>query len=113
MRRMIFGAIVALAAMCGVAAVAPQAKANDYRVVVYNNTSYTIYHIYAANRDQDVGTDVLGEYMLPPGYHVTVDLDDDSGYCIFNMRATTRGGHQNWELSNFNACALQRWDLDD
>jgi hypothetical protein len=69
------------------------AQAEDRRIRIINETSLTMVKFQASN----VGTDsweedILGRYMLGPGQSTVVNLDDGSGYCRFDLKATFRNG---------------------
>jgi hypothetical protein len=86
---------------------------NDYRVRVVNNSSESIYYIYATNRDSgrwDV--DLLGSSTIPPGNSRIINLDDYSGYCMYDLKAVSAYGAE-WVRWNVNVCSLGTWTLWD
>lgn len=94
------GAIVALCA-----AVALPAAAADRKVEIINKTGYTIVEFYASNSDTDSwGDDVLGEDVLPHNATVTIDFDDGTGHCMFDLLALFEDG-DNVRQDRVDVCA--------
>jgi hypothetical protein len=85
--------IVAGAALLGLAASGP-AMAYGRSVEVVNHTRVAVLSFFASN----VGTDsweedILGADVLPPGYRVHVDLNNEgSRYCNFDLKARLADG---------------------
>jgi hypothetical protein len=102
-------ASLALLAAVGMTAVAGNATAAsrdglDRRVIVTNNSNYTITNFYGSYRDTDSWEkDILGRDVLYPGESILVDFTDGTGYCIFDMRAVYEGGYEN-VLWHVNVC---------
>ena len=72
---------------------ASQAQALDRHVDIVNSTNDTIERFYASNVDEDDWEeDILGDDILGPGRAVTVNFDDDSGYCMFDFKAVFSDG---------------------
>ena len=81
-------AVTAGSILCAVqAATGPPAAALDRQIQLTNNTRMAIVEIYLAQ----VGTgrwqkDLLGVEMLLPTESVLVDVDDEAGYCRFDLK---------------------------
>ena len=101
---------VLAAAVGAVWLVATPALAQNRDVTVTNATSTAMIEFYASN----IGTnaweeDILGVDVLEPGEAVLVTVDDGTGACMFDFRATfsdgteaTRGGVNVCEISDFD-----------
>ncbi len=75
------------------AATAMPAAALDRRVVIVNNTNFTIVRFYGSNKGSDSWEeDILGSDVLGPGERVRINFDDGSGYCKFDFRAVFNDG---------------------
>ena len=65
----------------------------DRRVRIINVTGVTMTHFYASNSGRnDWEEDILGEDVLQPGQSVTVNIDDGSGYCLYDFKAVFDDG---------------------
>lgn len=71
----------------GVATVA-SAQALDRRVNVINRTGVTIREFYASSVGQNTWEeDILGSGVLASGSSATVNIDDGTGYCMYDLKA--------------------------
>lgn len=106
--------LVAIAlALASLLAVAP-AHAQSRWVTIENSTSDTLTYFYSTHRDQSTwGYDHLGpSTVVPPGYSIDINLNDGSGYCIFDFRAEfARGGVL--ERYGVNVCELSTYTYYD
>jgi hypothetical protein len=107
------GLVLSAAAVAGVLSYAGDASAQDRRVRVINNTSQTMVKLQASN----IGTnsweeDILGNRILPAGREIVVNLDDRSGYCVFDLRATFRSG-ATAVRRRVNICKVASWTIND
>jgi hypothetical protein len=89
------------------------ADALDRRVKVINNTSQTMVRLQASN----IGTnsweeDILGNRVLGSGREIVVNLDDRSGYCVFDLKATFRSGASAIRR-RVNICKVASWTIND
>lgn len=86
---------------------------NNYNVEIVNNSSYTVYRLYATNRDDSGwGYDRLPN-VINPGESTVLDLDDYSGYCKYDLRAETEDGSTEWVKYNVDVCSAADWTLVD
>jgi hypothetical protein len=74
---------------------ASAASAEDRRVRIINETSHTIVRFYASNVGRNSWEeDILGRSVLRPGESVVVNVDDGSGYCLFDFKAVFDDGDE-------------------
>jgi hypothetical protein len=70
-----------------------ETRAEDRRVRIINETSHTIVGFFASNVGRrSWEEDILGTKVLPPGQAVVVNIDDGSGYCLFDFKAVFNDG---------------------
>ena len=86
------------------AATGPPASALDQHIEFTNNTRMAIVEIYAS----PIGTgrweqDLLGDDILPPASSVMINIDDETGYCRFDLKTVFDDGT--------NVCALERYAI--
>jgi len=86
---------VAIAALVGLfilVNVAPS-QAENRRVRIINETSWTMVEFYASNVGADTWEeDILGYDVLPSGDSVMINIDDGTGYCLYDFRAVFADG---------------------
>lgn len=69
------------------------APAEDRRIKIINETSFTIVRFYGSNEGAETWQeDVLGKSVIKPGGSVTVNFDDGSGYCKFDFKVVFSDG---------------------
>ncbi len=67
---------------------------------------------YASNRDQrNWGRDWFGSDVLPSGYEQSFNLDDGSGYCIWDLKAVFSDGDEVTRMG-LNVCEVGRWTVN-
>ncbi len=117
MRAFIFKSVslakMAVAVVCLVLFQADDANALNRWVQVINNSSQTMMNFYASNRDRTTWEeDILGRRVLRPGQRIKINIDDGTGYCIYDMRAVFANGAEavRW---NANVCELATWTITD
>lgn len=83
---LLFAALVALAVPAG---------AVERRLTLVNETSFAIAEFYASNVGKEGwGENRIVDQPLPAGSTVQIDLDDGTGYCMFNLRAVFDDGDE-------------------
>ena len=98
------GLAVAVAALAVTVATTSAAAAADRRVTVINETNHTMTRLYASNSaDPNFHNDLLGDYVMRPGGSVTLDFDDGTGACSFDVRGVFSDGDK-VERHRFNVC---------
>jgi hypothetical protein len=109
--RKAFAAAIMVAAMSS--AIIGDALALDRNVVIVNDTRVPLLRFYASNVGMNSwGTDHLGSYVLNPGDSLRINLDDGSGYCMFDFRGEFSDGDvvENFQV---NACEVGRFRFYD
>jgi hypothetical protein len=102
----------ALAAIA-VASLTTAASALDRRVQINNLTSFDIYEFYASNVDAKTWEeDILGKDILPAGKSVVINIDDGSGYCLFDFKAVFSDGEEVVSADN-NVCELSEFNFTE
>ena len=108
---------IALAAAATLASLMVTTSANadnhNRRVLVVNDTRHTLLRVYGSN----VGTDqweedVLGSSTLDPGERVTVNFDDGTEYCNYDLKAVFDDGDEVIRR-RFNVCTQSQWVIHE
>jgi hypothetical protein len=87
------------------------ANTYDRTVDVVNNSHLAITSFYASNVGSDSWEeDILGNGVLPPGYHVRVDLDDGTSYCHFDLKTRFADG-TSVIRRDVDICAVTKYTL--
>jgi hypothetical protein len=85
----------------------------DRRVRINNYTSYDIIEFYASHRDASSWQeDILGRDILPAGSSVMINIDDGTGYCVFDFRAVFEDGEVLEKFGN-NVCELAEFNYTE
>jgi hypothetical protein len=85
-------AVAALVGLFIVATAAPS-QAENRNVRIINETSWTMVEFYASNvGTNDWEEDILGYDVLGSGDSVMIDIDDGTGYCMYDFRAVFADG---------------------
>jgi hypothetical protein len=99
------GALVAVP-LCG------PAQALDRQVRIVNDTSLEIVALYGARSGASTPRNILSEATIPSRSALEVDLEDGSGYCVYDLRAVFDDGS---ELSrdDVNVCEVGTYRYTD
>ncbi|SFV30566.1 hypothetical protein SAMN05216456_1059 [Devosia crocina] len=85
----------------------------DRRVKINNKTSYDIIEFYASHRDaKSWEEDILGRDILPAGSSVMINIDDGTGYCVFDFKAVFSDGDELEKYGN-NVCELAEFNYTE
>jgi hypothetical protein len=85
---------VTLLALTFGAGVSAQAE-EDRRVRIINETKHTMMRFYASNVGQTSWEeDILGQSTLAPGSSVVINIDDGSGYCLYDFKGVFDDGDE-------------------
>ncbi len=102
----IFFALVALIATT------VAAQAENRWVTIENYSGVTMREFYASNRDQRTwGRDWLGSQLLYSGQSINFNIDDGSGYCIYDLKAVFMND-QEFTSMGFNVCERGSWSFN-
>jgi hypothetical protein len=83
------------------------------RVTVINDTSTTMWSFYASNVGRlSWEEDIFGPSVLHSGRSVVVNIDDGTGYCLYDLKAVFSDGRQAIR-HNFNVCEMVSWTIYD
>lgn len=92
---------------------ASSVAALDRRVRINNYTSYDIVEFYASHRDASSWQeDILGRNILPAGNSVVINIDDGTGYCVFDFRAVFSDGEVLEKFGN-NVCEMSEFNYTE
>jgi len=85
-------AVAALVGLFFLATVTPS-QAENRNVRIINETSWTMVEFYASNVGADTWEeDILGYDVLPSGDSIMMDIDDGTGYCLYDFKAVFADG---------------------
>jgi hypothetical protein len=85
----------------------------DRSVVIENRSSYGLIEFRASNRnDNSWGPDLLGNMILRSGYRIKLDVDDGSGYCMYDFMATFSNGAKIRKY-NIDVCTIVEYAYYD
>lgn len=74
--------------------VAAQAEENR-RVRIINETKHAMMRFYASNIGRTSWEeDILGQSTLAPGASVVINIDDGSGYCLYDFKGVFDDGDE-------------------
>ncbi len=98
--------LAAVAAGAAIFASTFSAQALDRRVRIINDTGVEMREFYASS----VGVttweeDILGRHTLPSGSSVVINIDDGTGYCMYDFRAVFADGDV-LERKRVNVCEI-------
>lgn len=111
MKTKFVGFVVVAAMMLG--SVTAQAQNYNRRVTIVNGSSETMTYFYASNVDRPTWEeDIFGNSVLPAGYSVVVNIDDGSGYCLFDFRALFADGSEATQYG-VNVCEVSTFTFTD
>ena len=95
---------------------AAQAACNDgknRKLKVINDTTFSMRELYGSNVGADSWQeDVLGSKVLGPGQTVTVNFDDNSCYCSFDLKAVFSDNTSTIRRA-FNVCTEASWRIHE
>jgi hypothetical protein len=82
------------------------AAADHMKVRIHNDTGLTLYRFYSTNSGSSKwGRDVMGSSTLPSGRSMTMNFDNQYGYCLFDFRAIFEDGTELLR-GNVNVCEV-------
>ncbi len=85
----------------------------DRRVAVVNTGNVVLDSVFATScTSRDWGRDMLGDKTISIGQSQTLNIDDGSGTCCFDLRAKFRNGVQRTNM-RVDVCNVSRWTVDN
>ncbi len=83
----------------------------DRRIILTNDTSVTLVEFYASNIDSDNWEeDILSGNLLRPGNEYEINIDDGTGYCLYDFKAVFADGDVVTN-AEFDVCSETGWRL--
>lgn len=81
---------------------AAQAKADRHDFTLFNATSVTFTHVYAAPHDTKIAwsNDLLEEDILNPNYHIGLYITEQDSYCTYDIEGVTSDGDKYFTYSD-------------
>ncbi len=91
-----------------------EAEAQQNRWVrIYNDSSRTITMFHASNVNRGSWEeDILGSSVLGSGESIRININDGTGACRFDLKATFSGGGTVTRM-NVNVCGVTGWRVYD
>jgi len=81
----------------------------DRHVDIVNETGRVIYGFYSTNKSvTHWGRDLLGSNVVQPGQGTRINLDDGTGYCVFDLKAVLDNGRV-IERYRVGVCTVGTW----
>jgi hypothetical protein len=78
-------------------------------VMIINDTDFTMMRFYASNKDSTSWEeDIFGDDVLPPHSQIDVNIDDGTGYCVYDFKAVFDDGEEVTAYGQ-NVCELPSW----
>lgn len=109
----LFSSTNLLVAVAALSIAAGPALALDRTVTVTNNSSTPMIEFYASNQGtSEWEEDILGVDILDVGQAVDVTVDDGSGYCKFDFKATFSDGASAIK-EGVNVCEISDFSFTD
>ncbi len=107
-------ALAAVAFAPGIEFTAPADAQNlNRRVRIINNTRFVMTNFQASNvRRRSWEEDMLGRSVVQPGGSFVANINDGTGFCMFDLRAKFQGGRQA-ERRNVNVCTVSSWTINN
>ena len=85
----------------------------DRRIVIFNNSSQTIWRLQASSSTTDSWEeDILGDHVIISGDKKVANLYDGSDECIYDLRAVFK---DRTEVTKYrvNICLVYGWSVSD
>ena len=96
-----------------IVSLASAAFAENRDVTVTNASSAAMIEFFASNTGtNNWEEDILGVDVLEVGEAVDVNIDDGSGYCVFDFKAPFEDG-SSAVMGNVNVCDISQFDFTD
>jgi len=87
------GLALATTLLCLSSALSNPALALNRWVELVNHTDHSLVKFFASNEDRsDWGHDRLGRHVIDPNHSIQRNIDDGSGYCMYDFKAVFDDG---------------------
>jgi hypothetical protein len=84
----------------------------DRRILIVNESSVTVVEVYATNVGRNEwGHDLLRD-DIPPGRSREINVEDNTGYCLYDFRAVFNDG-STATRGRLNVCDAEEWTVSD
>lgn len=101
-----FGKTLCAAAVALASLTATAVQADHMKVRIHNDTGLTLTRFYSTNSGSSKwGRDVMGSSVLGSGRAMTMNFDNQYGYCLFDFRAIFEDGTELLR-ANVNVCEM-------
>lgn len=88
------------------------AESFNRHVMIINDTDFTMTQFYASNKDSTSWEeDILGSDVLPAHSQIDINIDDGTGYCIYDFKAVFEDGVE-VEGRAQNVCEIPSWTVN-
>ena len=110
-RRVALVTLAFAASLLVAAGIATARDRYDRHVDIVNETGRVIYNFHATNKSVKTwGNDLLGQNVVQPGQGQRINLDDGTGYCVFDFRVVLDNGRA-IERYRVDVCTVGTWYL--
>lgn len=104
-------AVAALIGVAGAASAAPDGK--NRKVTVENVSSQTVRELYASPITAKTWEeDLLGQRTLSAGQSIQANIDNGTNECYYDLKAVLADGKA-FEQRKINVCAISKWVIGD
>jgi hypothetical protein len=109
MKSLLFGLLAGSVVMLS----SQSASAYDRRIKVINNTGYAMTGLYASNTSKrNWNYNMLQNGGIAPGDFVIADVDEGSGFCMYDLLAVFEDGTR-VPRYQVDACTLGTWTINE
>lgn len=104
--------LLTTALLLGLASTSQASDGQNRHILVENATDSVVVEFYASRKDtSDWEEDILGEQVLGSGDTATVNLDDATGACNFDLKIVLDDGRE--LMGEINACTSPGFTVHD
>jgi hypothetical protein len=110
-RNLSFRAIGGVLAAAALFMVSDAHAAVNKRVSIVNESDQNIVAFRATHSYDTIWrSDLLGDYVIHPGYHMVIDMDDGRSGCQFDFKTRMANG-QEFVRYNVNVCRIDSYTI--
>jgi hypothetical protein len=98
-----------LAVLAAITLASPTLADKYNRVVtIINDTDVEMREFYASNQDAKTWEeDILGQDVIPGHHQIDININDNSGYCMYDIKAVFSDGDE--VIDKLNVCEVGSW----